>query len=104
MEILETVKKNLGINPGQSTPDGLFTLTEVECSGACVNAPVMAVNDDYYEDLNDEATIRILEGLKVGKVEKPGPVSGRMTCEPKGGLTSLIEAPKGPGFGLQEGL
>ena len=47
-EIVDTVRKHLGIDVGQSTEDGRFTLVEVECAGACVNAPVMAVNDDYY--------------------------------------------------------
>lgn len=48
-KILETLKRELGgIEVGQTTPDGLFTLVEVECAGACVNAPVLAINDDYY--------------------------------------------------------
>ncbi|CAH8287128.1 unnamed protein product, partial [Heterobilharzia americana] len=61
------------IEPGQTTPDKMFTLTEVECLGACVNAPMMQINDDYYEDLTTEDTIRILEELKAGKKPKPGP-------------------------------
>jgi NADH:ubiquinone oxidoreductase subunit E len=47
-EILETIQNHLGIKPGETTPDKLFTLVEVECAGACVNAPVLAINDDYY--------------------------------------------------------
>lgn len=47
-KILDTIKEHLGINVGETTKDGLFTLVEVECAGACVNAPVMAINDDYY--------------------------------------------------------
>ncbi|KAH8857780.1 NADH dehydrogenase [ubiquinone] flavoprotein 2, mitochondrial [Schistosoma japonicum] len=46
--ILNTLKKTLGIEPGQTTPDKMFTLTEVECLGACVNAPMLQINDDYY--------------------------------------------------------
>ncbi|RTG80170.1 NADH dehydrogenase (ubiquinone) flavoprotein 2 [Schistosoma bovis] len=46
--ILNALKKKLGIEPGQTTPDKMFTLTEVECLGACVNAPMMQINDDYY--------------------------------------------------------
>lgn len=47
-DILHTIRECLGIGPGETSPDGLFTLDEVECAGACVNAPVMAINDDYY--------------------------------------------------------
>ena len=47
-KITESIEKHLGIKLGETTPDSLFTLVEVECAGACVNAPVMAVNDDYY--------------------------------------------------------
>jgi NADH dehydrogenase (ubiquinone) flavoprotein 2 len=46
--VLEAIKQELGIKVGETTSDGLFTLVEVECAGACVNAPVLAVNDDYY--------------------------------------------------------
>eukprot|EP00842_Homolaphlyctis_polyrhiza_P004955 jgi/Hompol1/5460/HPOL_004447-RA len=82
----------------------MFTLVEVECAGACVNAPVLAVNDDYYEDLTPDATVKILDSLKFGVMPKPGPVSGRHSCEPQGGLTSLTTPPTGPGFGLQDAL
>jgi NADH dehydrogenase (ubiquinone) flavoprotein 2 len=47
-KILDTLTKELNIKPGETTKDGKFTLVEVECAGACVNAPVMAINDDYY--------------------------------------------------------
>ena len=102
--IVETVSKHLGISVGETTPDKLFTLVEVECAGACVNAPVLAVNDDYYEDVTSEAAIRILEDLKKGVTPKIGPVSGRQSCEPKGGLTSLTSEPTGPGFGVRSDL
>jgi NADH dehydrogenase (ubiquinone) flavoprotein 2 len=91
------VKEHLGIEMNQTTEDGLFTLTEVECAGACVNAPVMAVNDDYYEDLTPEITKKILDDLKKGVVPKIGPQNGRKSCEPKGGLTCLTEDPPKPG-------
>ncbi|TPX59221.1 hypothetical protein PhCBS80983_g02570 [Powellomyces hirtus] len=103
-QILDTIKQNLGINVGETTKDKLFTLVEVECAGACVNAPVLAVNDDYFEDLTSEATIKILEELKKGGSPKPGPVSGRQNCEPAGGLTSLTGTPPGPGFRIRADL
>ncbi|RIA94498.1 thioredoxin-like [2Fe-2S] ferredoxin-domain-containing protein [Glomus cerebriforme] len=96
-EILETIQNHLKIKPGETTPDKLFTLVEVECAGACVNAPLLAINDDYYEDLTPETTIKILESLKQGITPKPGPQTGRITCEPKSGLTSLTSEPYGPG-------
>jgi NADH dehydrogenase (ubiquinone) flavoprotein 2 len=102
--IVDTVKKHLSIEVGQTTPDNLFTLVEVECAGACVNAPVLAVNDDYYEDLTPDATIKILNELKSGKIPTPGPVSGRKTCEPLKGLTSLTTEPTGPGFKVRSDL
>ncbi|CAH8861539.1 unnamed protein product [Trichobilharzia szidati] len=105
--ILDALKKNLGIEPGQTTKDKMFTLSEVECLGACVNAPMMQINDDYYEDLTVEDTVRILEELKAGKKPKPGPQSGqggRFASEPKGGLTSLTTDPKGPGFKVRSDL
>lgn len=103
-KIVQTIEKHLGIRVGETSPDNLFTLVEVECAGACINAPVMAVNDDYYEDLTEEATVRILEALKKGEKPAAGPVSGRRGCEPLGGLTSLKTEPTGPGFGVRADL
>ena len=64
----------------------MFTLSEVECLGACVNAPMMQIGDDYYEDLDSGSTEEILEALKAGETPKPGSQTGRHTCEPAGGL------------------
>lgn len=96
--ILEAIQKKLGIKVGETTPDKLFTLIEVECLGACVNAPMVQINDNYYEDLTPKDIEEIIDELKAGKIPKPGPRSGRFSCEPAGGLTSLTEPPKGPGF------
>lgn len=101
---MKTIESDLGIKVGETTKDGKFTLVEVECAGACVNAPVLAVNDDYYEDLTPETTIAVLKSLKADKPLKVGPQSGRLTCEPKGGLTSLTTEPTGPGFGIRSDL
>ncbi|XP_010210056.1 PREDICTED: NADH dehydrogenase [ubiquinone] flavoprotein 2, mitochondrial [Tinamus guttatus] len=102
--ILEAIKKKLGIKVGETTPDKLFTLIEVECLGACVNAPMVQINDNYYEDLTPKDIEEIIDELKAGRVPKPGPRSGRFSCEPAGGLTSLTEPPKGPGFGVRADL
>ncbi|CAG8572370.1 12168_t:CDS:2, partial [Racocetra fulgida] len=88
----------------QDKTDKLFTLVEVECAGACVNAPVLAVNDDYYEDLTPETTIKLLDAFRSGKPPKPGPTTGRHTCEPKSGYTTLTSEPTGPGFGVKDDL
>ena len=75
----------------------MFTLSEVECLGACVNAPMVQINDDYYEDLTEKDMHEILEDLKAGKKPPAGPRSGRYAAEPFGKLTSLTEKPPGPG-------
>lgn len=143
---MRAIESHLGIHPGQTTSDGLFTFSEVECLGACVNAPMVQINDDYYEDLTPESTVTLLKALQEsaeatgmaggtagiggdseagmgarkgaerghggqsGRVEgqasrgymakgvkmpSPGPMSGRKTCEPLAGLTSLNSEPWG---------
>lgn len=88
-KVLSACKKHLGINPGETTPDGQFTVIEVECLGACVNAPMLQYNDDFFEDLNEENTGKILEAIKRGEKPKPGPQNGRLSSEPLGGATTL---------------
>lgn len=103
-EILDAIKKKLNIHVGETTKDKLFTLTEVECLGACVNAPMVQINDDFYEDLTPKDIEDILNDLAAGKKPKAGPRSGRFSAEPRTGLTSLTEPPKGPGFGMRSDL
>ena len=141
---MKAIESHLGIHPGQTTEDGLFTFSEVECLGACVNAPMVQINDDYYEDLTPESTVTLLKALQASaeatgaaggtagiagesstgmgsskgadrgqgerdvqgqasrgysakgvKLPAAGPMTGRQTCEPAHGLTSLIEEPWG---------
>jgi NADH-quinone oxidoreductase E subunit len=87
--VVEACERKLGIGMGGSTPDGLFTLVEVECLGACVNAPILQVNDDFYEDLDGPATETLLDALREGKPPPPGSVIGRHGSEPVTGLTTL---------------
>ncbi|KAF3939322.1 hypothetical protein ABW19_dt0202773 [Dactylella cylindrospora] len=110
--IMKAIEDHLGIKPGHTTEDGIFTFSEVECLGACVNAPMVQINDDFYEDLTPATTVQLLDALKAyvqgGKslpinttvitggvpaaqkgVPKPGPLSGRASCENSKGLTSL---------------
>jgi NADH-quinone oxidoreductase E subunit len=78
---------------GDTSADGLFTLTEVECLGACVNAPVLQVDDDYYEDLDYDRTVALIEALKRGERPKPGSTIGRQTSAPEGGPMTLLDVP-----------
>jgi NADH-quinone oxidoreductase E subunit len=71
-ELTKLVQEKLGIAVDETTLDGLFTIKEVECLGACVNAPVVQINDDFMEDLNKENFIKILDDLKAGKAIKIG--------------------------------
>ncbi|KAI4809097.1 hypothetical protein KUCAC02_018010 [Chaenocephalus aceratus] len=75
-----------------------------KCLGACVNAPMVQINDDYYEDLTPKDMDEIIDELKAGRVPLAGPRNGRFSCEPAGGLTSLTEPPTGPGFGVRADL
>ena len=69
---------------GDTSADGLFTLTEVECLGACVNAPILQIDDDYYEDLDYESAVKLLEAFKRGERPKPGSALGRQASAPAG--------------------
>ena len=87
--IAAACKKNLGVDFGETTADGKFTLSEVECLGACVNAPMMQVGDDFFEDLDAGATESVLNEFRNGGAPKPGPQSARKGCEPASKLTTL---------------
>ncbi|PSK46325.1 hypothetical protein B9Z65_5293 [Elsinoe australis] len=145
--IMQAIEEELGIHPGDTTEDKLFTFTEVECLGACANAPMVQINDDYYEDLTAETTKSLLKALreaaqKTGasgfaaglageagkdapgeggsgthiadqqrgyaaqgvKLPTPGPLSGRKSCEPKTGLTSLNGEFWGPEVFRKDGV
>jgi len=63
-EVMKAIEDHLGIHAGETTEDGLFTFTEVECLGACANGPMVQINDDYYEDLTAETTTQLLKALQ----------------------------------------
>jgi NADH-quinone oxidoreductase subunit E len=83
--------KDRGLKKGATTEDGLFTLTEVECLGACVNAPMVQINDDNFEDLDYDKTLVVLDALKRGENPKAGPQVERQWSAPVGGATTLKE-------------
>ncbi|MGO9133466.1 MAG: NADH-quinone oxidoreductase subunit NuoE [Methylovirgula sp.] len=86
--IKQVLERRIGAQ-GHVTADGLFSWLEVECLGACCNAPMVQINDDYYEDLTAENFEKLLDDLAAGRSVKTGSQSGRLTSEPAGGLTSL---------------
>ena len=88
-DVVAACRNKLGVDFSETTEDGLFTLQEVECLGACVNAPMILINDDYYEDLDAGGTEAILDALARGETPAPGPQNGRHTSEPEGGPTTL---------------
>ncbi|CAG9943940.1 unnamed protein product [Clonostachys rosea f. rosea IK726] len=99
--VVKAISEHLGIKQGETTKDGLFTFIEVECLGACVNAPMIQINDDYYEDLTPETVKQLLTALQEtaanpnAKVPAAGPLSGRQTCENSDGQTNLLDQPWG---------
>ncbi len=91
-ELMATCRKELGIGPGETTVDGQFSLIEVECLAACVNAPVLMLGDDYYEDLAPDSLRKIIAGLRKGESPKPGSQIGRQGSAPVGGPKTLTGA------------
>ena len=92
--VVETCKEQLGIDFGETTEDGKFTLLEVECLGACANAPVVQINDDYYEDLTPESIQQILASLAEDLQPVTGSQKGRKSSMPAAGATTLLEYAK----------
>jgi len=91
-EVVSACETHLGIKLGETTPDGQFTLSEVECLGACVNAPVFQLNgDDLYEDLNPGNVVQALDDLKAGRKSRHGSQTGRTTSMGVRGATCLHE-------------
>lgn len=88
-EVVKACQEALGIKVGESTPDGRFFLREFECLGACANAPILWVDDDFYEDLDGPRTKAIVEALKRGERPRPGSQTGRQGSMPAGGRTTL---------------
>ena len=92
-DVVAACTKALGVELGGTTADGQFTLREVECLGACVNAPMAQIGDDYFEDLDAKSMTAIIEALKRGEAPKPGPQTDRQTSAPLGGATTLKDLP-----------
>jgi len=88
--ITEACRAATGIKGwGETSEDGVFTMSEVECLGACVNAPILQVDDDFYEDMDAEKVAQLLAALRRGERPAPGSMAGRQTSAPEGGPTTL---------------
>jgi NADH-quinone oxidoreductase subunit E len=90
-DIVAVCKKQIADTQHTISKDGKFSWMEVECLGACVNAPMLQIGRDFYEDLDGPKTEAILDAFRRGETPKPGPQNGRHSSEPIGGLTSLKE-------------
>ncbi len=89
--LIEVCQAKIAANPHEISADGKFSWEEVECLGACSNAPMAQIGKDYYENLTAERLGEIIDALGRGEVPRPGPQNGRFGAEPFGGLTSLTE-------------
>jgi NADH-quinone oxidoreductase E subunit len=92
-EVVEACRRKLGIDIGETTADGKFSLTEVECLGACVNAPVIQINDDFYEDLDGPATEALIDAFVRGETPPPGSALKRQGSAPITGPKTLHGVP-----------
>ena len=89
-DMMRCIKDRYAIQSGQTSSCGRFSLLEVECLGACVNAPILQVNDDFYEDLDYETTGQLLDSLEADEPLPVGSVKGRQGSEAEQGATSLV--------------
>lgn len=108
-DIKKTIIDELGIHDGETTEDGLFSLLEVECLGSCANAPMIQLNDDYYECLTPASMKELIAACRKGAPPKMGkwgslPLNGQVSCEGPHGKTSLTEPPPEPGFMMRKDL
>ena len=95
-EVVKACRDVTGIRGwGETSVDGQFTMTEVECLGACVNAPILQVNDDFYEDMDAESTVKLLQALRAGAPPPVGSMKGRQGSAPEGGPMTLLDIKPG---------
>jgi NADH-quinone oxidoreductase subunit E len=92
-DLTRTCLDKLGTRLRETSEDGRFTVVEVECLGACANAPMVQINDDYYEDLSAERMAEIIDGLRDGTEVPVGSQTGRLSSAPEGGPQTLTDLP-----------
>ena len=95
-DVVRACKEKLGLGMGEVSSDGAFSLGELECSGACVNAPVAQIGDDYYEDLDHASTCKLLDAFKRGEKPAHGSAIKRDGSAPAGEALTLTATPTPP--------
>tara|TARA_B100000787_G_scaffold124919_1_gene94218 strand:+ start:2786 stop:3394 length:609 start_codon:yes stop_codon:yes gene_type:complete len=90
-KLVEACKEKISNNESELSSDNICSWMEVECLGACVNAPMMQINDDYFEDLDKEKTLKILDKILKGEEPKPGSYRGRTNNEPENNRKTLMD-------------
>jgi NADH-quinone oxidoreductase subunit E len=90
--VVDACKKHIHPHPHTVSADGKFSWMEVECLGACVNAPMLQIHSDFYEDIDGPITEKLIADLREGKPVKPGPQNARRSSEPEGGASTLTDA------------
>ena len=94
-DLVAVCREKISNEPHVISADGKFSWEEVECLGACTNAPMAQIGKDYYEDLTTEGLVKLLDDMAAGSVPTPGPQNGRYSCEPLSGLSSLKDYDSG---------
>ena len=89
-KLVEACKEKISLSENELSKDKSCSWMEVECLGACVNAPMMQINDDYYEDLDKEKTLKIIDQILKGETPKPGSYRGRLNTEPENNRKTLM--------------
>ncbi len=95
-DLMAVCRDKIAPQPHQVSGDGKFSWEEVECLGACTNAPMVQIGKDYYEDLTRESFADLIDAFAHGEVPRPGPQNGRFSSEPLGGPTALTGGPRRP--------
>ena len=90
-DLVAVCQDKIAVKPHTISENGMFSWEEVECLGACANAPMVQIGKDYYEDLTSDKFANLIDDMAAGKVPTPGSQSGRYAAEPAGGLTSLAD-------------
>ena len=90
-KLVEACKEKISPNENELSKDKNCSWVEVECLGACVNAPMMQINNDYYEDLDEEKTLKIIDQILKGQTPKPGSYRGRLNTEPENNRKTLLD-------------
>jgi len=95
-EVVKAAREVFGVGFGQTSADGTVTVSQMECLGACVNAPMMQIGDDYFEDLDFDRAKALFQSILDGRPLAPGPQTRRQTSAPEGGMSTLTTDPTTP--------